>query len=81
MIKNSKLIISALSLLTLVSAIAMPAMAHDRHHDHDRNWDRHDNRSSWGRNDHHDMNRFRRNNARMTPAEIRDMRWNNRRHR
>ena len=77
-IKNSKLIVSALSLLTLVSAMAMPALAHDRHHDHDRNWN---NRGSWNRNNHHDMNRFRRNHAGMTPGEVRDMRWNNRRHR
>jgi|GEM_PF-3229665 len=80
-IKNSKLLISALSFLTLVFAMAMPAMAQDRHYDHDRNWAHRDNRGGWGRNGHHNMNRFRRNHAGMMPGEVRDMRWNNRRYR
>jgi hypothetical protein len=73
-IKNSKLLVSALSLLTIVSAMAMPALAHDHHHD--RNW----NNRGWSRNHNPRANAFRRHHDGMTPGEVRDMRWN-RRHR
>jgi hypothetical protein len=79
----SKLIMAAFAALMMFSVVAAPAMARDHHDRHDNNhrWDNRDNNRRWDNNrgnNNNNWNRggFRRNHAGMSPAEVRDMRWN-----